>query len=92
MISNIVEYSVCSVYLFCKNRYCNITKSIHGKNSFKNISKLLQIFNEHGFHNRSKRTIRMKLSNYQYLEEGTGFSHASKQSKSVHMNNKETTI
>jgi len=64
----------------------------HGKNSFKKFSELLQILEEHGFHNRGKKSIIMKLSNFQYLDEGIGFSHASKQSKSVHMNNKKTTI
>ncbi len=58
--------------------------SQHGKDSFRKIPELLQILKDHGFYNHGKGTIRMKLSNFQYLEEGVGLAHSSLQSKAVY--------
>jgi len=58
--------------------------SIYGENSFTKIPELLQILQDYGFHNHGKRTLRMKLLNFQYLEKGVGFAHCSLQSKAVY--------
>ena len=63
--------------------------SQYGKDSFQKIPELLQILEDHGFYNHGKVTIRMKLSNFQYLEEGVGFAHASSQSRAVYEKNKK---
>ena len=67
--------------------------STHGKNSFKKLPELIQILNNRGFSVHGKTTIRMKLLNFQYLDEGMGFSHASLQSRAVYEKyNKKTII
>ena len=63
--------------------------SAHGEDGFRKVSDLLQILKDHGFHNHGKRTLRMKLSNFQYLEEGVGFAHTSLQSRAVYEKNKK---
>ena len=64
----------------------------HKESSFNRISELLQELSNNGFTEHGAKSVYMKLHNFSYLETGYGFSHASKQSKSVHMNNKKVTI
>lgn len=56
----------------------------HKESSFNRISELLQELSNNGFTTHGKKSVYMRLHNFSYLETGYGFSHASKQSRSVY--------
>lgn len=65
----------------------------HEKKSFNKIPELIQELCDNGFTGHGTKSVYMRLHNICYLETGYGFSHASKQSKVVHINNnKKVTI
>lgn len=53
------------------------------ESSFNMIDELLENLSNYGFTKHGKKTLYFKLQNFQYLETGKGFSHASKQSIEV---------
>ena len=54
------------------------------ENSFYKLTEILNILAQHGFTKHGTTTIKMRLQNYSYLDNGIGLSHVAKQSRTIY--------
>ena len=59
--------------------------------SFYRLSELSNILEQRGFTKHGTTTIKMRLQNYSYLDNGIGLSHVAKQSRSIYENKTKKT-
>ena len=59
--------------------------------SFYRLSELSNILEQRGFTKHGTTTIKMRLQNYSYLDNGIGLSHVAKQSRTVYENKAKKT-